>query len=277
MSFVQKNYSLHKELFQRSITVPEYIERAKTWFDESTADFWRHKRCYEFLDAFEKKYYSWLTVGDGRWGLDSIRIRKRGFAKVLPTDISEHLLALSKEQGYISQYKIENAEKLSFVDDSFDYVFCKESFHHFPRPYLALYEMLRVARRGVFLIEPNDKALTMFSPADFEEVGNFVYRISRNEARKVALGMGLRQLVFNGLNDHYIKGVEFEPADLEKSEVFREVVTKVRIKDELCRQGDDDYSMLQIGFMKIPLDKKTMSRLQIQGWWEAELPQNPYT
>lgn len=39
-------------------------------------------------------------------------------------------------------------------DDAFDYVLCKDSYHHMPRPMIALYQMLRVARRAVVLIEP---------------------------------------------------------------------------------------------------------------------------
>ena len=52
----------------------------------------------------------------------------------LVTDISSNLLKEAKDIGYISKYKQENAESLSFQDDEFDYVFCKESYHHFPRP-----------------------------------------------------------------------------------------------------------------------------------------------
>jgi len=275
MDFIATRYESERQNF--FATARDRMPTAESWFDESTADYWRHKRAYEFLDAFEKKYYSWLTVGDGRWGLDAIRIHKKGFSQVLPTDISEGLLSLSRERGYIDAYQVENGEKLSFDDASFDYVFCKEAFHHFPRPYLALYEMLRVAKRGVFLIEPNDADMPPFSSVKFEPAGNFVFSISRNEARKIALGMGLRQLIFNGINDHYVKGCEFEPADIKRSAVFQEIVRTVRERDELCRQGKADYSMLMIGFMKVPLDKKTMTNLQQQGWWEADLPPNPYS
>ena len=35
-----------------------------------------------------------------------------------------------------------------FEDNSFDIVFTKESMHHWPRPYLGIYEMLRVAAKS---------------------------------------------------------------------------------------------------------------------------------
>ena len=52
----------------------------------------------------------WLTVGDGRYGRDAKYISdKQG--KVLATDISEYLLKEAKENGFIEEYKVENAEK----------------------------------------------------------------------------------------------------------------------------------------------------------------------
>ena len=42
---------------------------------------------------------SWLTVGDGRFGLDAIRLKKLQPAlKVLPTDISTALLTRAKDK-----------------------------------------------------------------------------------------------------------------------------------------------------------------------------------
>ena len=160
MDFLEYSYQKHAENFAKDLVDENRIRISESWFNENTADYWRHDRAYECVDHLlsENPEASWITVGDGRWGLDSIRIKKKGFSHVLPTDISEPLLKAAKDRGYISEYAVENSERLSFVDGAFDYVFCKESLHHFPRPYLALYEMLRVARRAVFCIEPNDHA-----------------------------------------------------------------------------------------------------------------------
>jgi len=152
----EENYILQATGFNEILESKEGRELANTWFCKDTADYWRHARAYRFLNHLTDKNSSWLTIGDGRWGLDSIRIKEYGFSDVLPTDISEVLLLESKKNGKIANYSVENAEKLSFADNQFDYVFCKESYHHFPRPYIALYEMLRVAKKGIFLIEPND-------------------------------------------------------------------------------------------------------------------------
>lgn len=303
MLFLRNSYTQHARHFERDLLDEERIKISSSWFDESTADYWRHARAYECAECLNRHTdASWLTVGDGRWGLDSIRIRKRGFASALPTDISGALLEASKQRGYIAEYSVENAERLRFKDQQFDYVFCKESFHHFPRPYMALYEMLRVAKRAVFLIEPNDTYSVMpassrllqamfklilrrrlgvqgvaFNQPSWEESGNFVYAFSRREAEKVAYGVNLPQLAFKGLNDHYVKGCEFEPADQERSAVFRELVSTIQEKDRLCREGLADHNMIMIGFFIFPMDVEDKETFTRRGWEIIDLPRNPHT
>lgn len=53
-------------------------------------------------------------------------------------------------------YEIQNAEGVRHESGSFDLVYCKEGLHHLARPVQGLYEMLRICRRGVILIEPNE-------------------------------------------------------------------------------------------------------------------------
>ncbi|MCK9156866.1 MAG: class I SAM-dependent methyltransferase [Paludibacteraceae bacterium] len=280
-----------------------------SWFDETTADYWRHNRMYEAVDCLQHDTSaSWVTVGDGRWGLDSIRIKKRGFQNVLPTDICETLLLESKQKGLIDDYSVENAEKLSFANESFDYVFCKESFHHFPRPYMALYEMLRVASKAVFLAEPNDDPVPStisaknfikykvrsflsryrigtepkfwgkpyYYQGGYEESGNFVYSISRHEVEKVCQGMNYPQLVVKGINDSYIEGCEFESADVNKSDMFRTIQKDISEQDKRCQQGKSIYSMVLLGLFKTKMDDQTRNMFVNHGFEVIDLPKNPY-
>lgn len=297
MKFIGQSYHRQAAHFDKDLMDEERQAIAASWFDESTADFWRHARMYECADCLSDfPDANWLTVGDGRWGLDSIRLKKKGFKNVLPSDISEALLKESKKRGYIQTYSIQNAESLTFDDNSFDYVLCKESFHHFPRPYMALYELLRVARFAVFLIEPNDPHPSLESileyvtsmqkdgrcdfprhnPDNWEGSGNFVYSISRREIEKVALGLNLPQLVFKPLNDHYVKGCEFEPADIEKSAVFREIVETIKLLDKRCQLGQEDSKLLMTGIFKEKMRARTKQIFISRGWSVTDLPRNPY-
>ena len=44
----------------------------------------------------------------------------------------------------------------------------------------------------------------------FEEVGNYIYSISRREIEKVALGSNFKIVCYKGTNDFHIKGAENE-------------------------------------------------------------------
>lgn len=112
---------------------------------------------FSLLDPFLEEFRGarWLAVGDGTYGTASMYVRKSG-SDALPVDINVSLLQLSKEHGLINDYRRENAESLSFPDGAYDFCLCKESYHHFPRPIIALYEMIRVSRKAVVLIEPAD-------------------------------------------------------------------------------------------------------------------------
>src|SRR5690348_10332859 len=157
--FHEVSYRYH-EAHWKAVTEDQTWRRTiNSWFDSGSADYWRHRRMYEaaqYLGGVKEE--RWFTVGDGQYGLDSVRLRERGVGSVLPTDIGDATLRASKARGIIEDYQIQNAERMSLADRSFDYAFCKEAFHHFPRPFLALYEMLRVARKGVILVEPQDQS-----------------------------------------------------------------------------------------------------------------------
>ena len=156
-NFVKNSYEKHTEEF--NVAEENELKKQATWFQEDNVDYWRHFRMIEPVSPLLKLNpgSKWLTVGDGRFGLDSVRLKKiEPSIDVLASDISPYLLEKSKEMGHISKFSVENAERLSFEDDVFDYAFCKEAYHHFPRPQIAVHEMLRVSKKGIVFIEPND-------------------------------------------------------------------------------------------------------------------------
>ncbi len=96
-----------------------------------------------------------LTIWDGRFGTDANFIIKNG-GKAHASDISDKLLKIGYEKGFTKEFSRQNAEKLNFKNNSFDYVLIKEAFHHCPRAWIALHEAFRVSRKAVILIEPSD-------------------------------------------------------------------------------------------------------------------------
>jgi len=295
-NFHEKSYKSHTCYLNKYSTGGESETQAKTWLEKDTVDAWRHLRMYGNLDPLLNAEHSkWLTIGDGRYGNDANYILSKG-CDALATDISDILLKEAKEYGYITQYKKENSESLSFNDSEFDYVFCKEAYHHFPRPMLALYEMLRVAEKGVILIEPNDRYINnsvtdvffrnfinlikkllgiKASRHDFEDSGNYVFRISRREIEKVSLGLNYEVVAFIGINDAYIKGVEFEKLS-DKGPLLKKIRAIIFIRDLLCKLRLIDYGLLASIIFKQEPSEDLLLTLKKAGFEIIRLPQNPY-
>ena len=277
-------------------------KHSQNWLRKDTLDYWRHKRMLKPIKAFIQKGDRWLTIGDGRYGTEANSLLSNG-VNALATDLSDTLLKVGNKIGFIKEYKKENAEFLSFKDKEFDYVLIKEAFHHFPRPWLALYESFRVAKKGVILIEPNDqfyikdskrkkliKSIYSFLKAikgnpknkddfSFEEVGNFIYTINTRELEKFLLGMHYRHFGNLPLNDHYFKGIEyinlFDKKLINKLKIFK-FKSIVYLKEFLFRLGFINNSLnISILFKKAP-DKKMLERMKLYGWQYKKLPLNPY-
>jgi 2-polyprenyl-3-methyl-5-hydroxy-6-metoxy-1,4-benzoquinol methylase len=280
-------YDRQSQAFAKDLVDPDRKKIAASWFDPNTADSWRHARSYEIARHLNTVPGArWLTVGDGRFGLDSINLKRRGVEHVLATDLSETLMRSAKEEGYLSEYRIENAEKLSFRDGEFDYVFCKEAYHHFPRPAIALYEMLRVSRSAVIVIEPNDRERSPLrrlarviggrAPAEtYEEDGNYVYSISERELTKAALGINLPQVAFKRLNDAWTPNLWAEVADYS-SFAYKKMRLKILLRDFLCWLGLDHHMLLMACLFRVSLSPDQRNRMESDGWRVVDLPRNPY-
>jgi ubiquinone/menaquinone biosynthesis C-methylase UbiE len=289
--FHETSYQYHRDHWKAITEDKNWRALIESWFDTSTADYWRHRRMYEaaqYLAGSDNE--QWLTIGDGQYGLDSVRLRERGVASVLPTDIADATLNEAKARGIVGDYRVENAERLSFSDRSFDYVFCKEAFHHFPRPFLALYEMLRVAKKGI--VEPQDpigaplkgalylmRRLTgrqhHFDQHRYEDSGNYIYSISEREIEKACLGVNLPCVAFKGLTDLYVHGGEFEPAKFS-SRKFLRMRAVIALHDLLVRVALSRHNVLMCCLFKEEPGAEARRRFTENGWRFVDLPRNPY-
>jgi 2-polyprenyl-3-methyl-5-hydroxy-6-metoxy-1,4-benzoquinol methylase len=229
-------------------------DRCKLMLNHNTINRWRLERLYRCVDPLLKMFpdSKWLTVGDFYYGSDAQYIQSKGF-NVIASDVDDHFLVKGKEIGYIKNYSKENVESLSFDDGQFDFVLCKETLHHLPRPYIGLYEMLRVSKVGVVLIEPYDRFINA-SPIEklgnwilkkikgrmhdlYEPSGNYKYPISKREIEKIGLGLNLPCVAFKTVNDYYRDnlGIEFKAKDdpvlkkVQRQIAFRDFLWKFRI------------------------------------------------
>jgi ubiquinone/menaquinone biosynthesis C-methylase UbiE len=299
MDFHLASYAKHKNLIHDEAL-------RDSWAKFDTVDYWRHERMYTNLLSFIRAYpnSSWLTIGDGRYGTDANFLQRNG-CEALATDINDSSLVKAKKVRFINNYKIENAESLSFESNHFDFVLCKESYHHFPRPMLALYEMIRVCKKAVILIEPNDQQIInpyqsnvysslhwlinssknfikkylgrhAFVPEpQYESVGNFVYLLSQREVEKLALGMNLPACAFKLMNDAYIEGVEFETIS-SKGPLLKHLKAELQKSDlKMKRHGDKAGLLIAAIFKSLPSNECVID-LSKDGFNFQKLPRNPF-
>jgi ubiquinone/menaquinone biosynthesis C-methylase UbiE len=272
---VRASYSKHKKQLENRLLENENFDY--DWLDNHTYDTWRHKRMYALLDSIINVKDSWLTIGDGRYGSDAHYLFEKGVEKVMASDISDALLKTAKKHRYFPRYKEINAEAISLKDNSYDFILCKESYHHFPRPMVALYEMIRVAKKGVVLIEPNDtKALVNKRYENsFEEVGNYKYPISIREIEKVTSAIGLKHFAYKGLDDIYLPQGGLLDISALNIDIIR-VKFILWLMDILYRLGVREKSVVCLVIFKLPPQKNLIDMMVNQGFNFIINKDNPY-
>jgi 2-polyprenyl-3-methyl-5-hydroxy-6-metoxy-1,4-benzoquinol methylase len=257
--------------------------------------------CTASLESFAPLFvapHTWLTIGDNDGFEANFLAKKNQTAHA--SDISDTILCESEKEGLISIYSQQNVEQIQFVDSSFDYVLCKETVHHFPRPALGLYEMLRVCKKGVVLVsEPVDilskmptvlflkNVLDMIHPSligkvwknrfSFEPVGNYVYKLSEREIEKLSMGIGLPCLAFRGqhlaLDIWNIKGILDEPIN---KKAYKKATRKKRVLNFFSKLGLIPYTSLSCILFKEPPEKQLVAALKGAKFKVEGLPRNPY-
>jgi SAM-dependent methyltransferase len=257
--------------------------------DPGSIDHWRHLRMQSLIKGLVLALPTarWMTVGDGRYGSDAAYLKSIG-ADVLATSLTDERLKIASEQGFIGRYQIENAEQLSCADGAFDFVFCKESYHHFPRPPIALYEMLRAARVGAVLIEPlhNPRLLDTVKRGikrllrgdtefNFEPSGNFLYRINVHELGQLMCAMGNHTIALRGINDFFHPRLSRERAG-GRAWPFLLTRLGVALQDVLARLGLLGYGLCCVVAFNGTPSTALLNALRREGFQIIDLPRNPY-
>jgi len=290
---IEKSYSAHENNWKSSHHKLEdnlFIHRNK-----DCLEYLLKTRTLEILQPLLNQKQTWLTVGDYN-GFEALYLKEHN-QDVMASDISDYFLIEANKAGFIDHYQKENVEHLSFDEKSFDYVSCRESFHHFPRAYLGLYEMIRVAKKGVYLVEPLDiitkmpllllvkNFLDRFNPLlinkvwknrfSWETVGNYVFKISEREIEKMAMGIGLPCIAFKKMNilTNIKDNTLTVPLD---TKLKRKIYSKIKWLNILGYLHLIPFNMLcSIIFKEMP-SQETISDLEKVGYIVIKLPENPY-
>ncbi len=132
-------------------------ENSKASFNQQAATYdkdikGRHARSlYPIL--LEKLSYihfqSALDLGCGTGEMLKLILQKDRHKELYGIDLSEEMLAVANAK-LPEQVRLflGDSESLPFPDNSFDVVYCNDSFHHYPAPQKVLREVHRVLKQG---------------------------------------------------------------------------------------------------------------------------------
>lgn len=155
----------------------------------------------DFL-PFNIKNLSLLDICCGS-GMVSEFYAKKG-ANVYGSDISKSCIKRARKRAekymFKAKFCIADSENLPFPSNSYDLVLVHDGLHHLDNPSRAIIEMVRVAKKGIIIIEPADALITKISiligvSKRYEDVGNFVYRFKNSEIINLLYKAGCRRVM----------------------------------------------------------------------------------
>ncbi|HBI38697.1 MAG TPA: class I SAM-dependent methyltransferase [Spirochaetia bacterium] len=281
MSFIEKSYEKHS--LHNCDNLPDFMVSNKLSPNDS------HVRELKNITPLIKQFKEakWLTVGDGRYGCDAYLLNTLGASSITATDINTYTLEIAKEKGFIKQYSCENVEKMSFIDNEFDFTVCKHTYHHFPRPAIAFYEMLRVSSKGIVFVEPIEESVKLFDRLKYfiksvlrndknylyEVSGNFVYRLSIREIEKMMTALDYDLIAFKKYNSFFFPG--FPSCFKILNKPF--FIAGILIQNILCHLKLMSWGTGIIICIKEDKDNSISHNLKHNGYKVIKLTKNPYS
>lgn len=293
---IEQSYQAHKKNW--ASLAGEHEERLFYKNKKDSISYYITTRSLKLLAPFFNEKRKWLTVGDYN-GLEANFLIDNK-QDVTASDLDDTFLAKAHDLGLIDKYDIVNSENIPFEDSSFDYVLCKEAYHHFPRAYLSLYEMVRCSKKATIIIEPIDILLTspvfcmiksildLINPDlinkvwknrfSFESVGNYVFKISEREIEKLSMGIGLEAIAFKGVNFVLNHGIEKELllASPPDKKILNKLKSMFKRKDMLSRLHLIPYNHKIAVLFKSKPELGVINEMKRAGYSYLELPKNPY-
>ena len=260
----------------------------------TTVDAWQHERMVKCVTPLAAAYpgASWLTVGDSV-GLDAWLLQAAcGVRNVSASSISDARLRKAKELGFLDGIAIRaiNAEQIDLADSAVDFLLCKQAYHHFPRPPVAFYEFMRVARIGLVLIEPAESPtrpldilrmvakvlLRRRRPAYemFEPVGNYIYRISERDIFRMLAALHLRWFAIKTFNNFNSARLAKWPRDSRSARLIFQVA--VGVQDVLVSSHLISPGLCVVFVPTGPDAESAQATLRASDFKIVTIPENPY-
>ena len=135
-------------------------------------------------------------------GMDAEFLAREG-GHVIGLDLSKDAVLRARQRaqryGFAVHLVVGDAEHLPFRSGAVALGFVHDGLHHIPDPHSAMRELTRVARSAILLIEPANAAVTRLAvklgiSGEYEDAGNYVYRLTRAELITLFHSLRLRHL-----------------------------------------------------------------------------------
>ncbi|MGV8172032.1 MAG: class I SAM-dependent methyltransferase [Candidatus Woesearchaeota archaeon] len=189
--------------------VKEYFSSPGTvsaWWEPMSGDkshiFKRqHELIIETLAKERRTTVLDIACGKGRI---SKLLLEQGY-NVYSLDISQEMLNIAKNRGYVQKPFLGDSEDLPFINDSFDVVICMDAMVHFPNPSIAALEAYRVLRPdGIFLVNTSNPYDLGFIPRN---ISSLIRRIANTKIK--SKGEGIFRYISPGQMEKYLTDAGF--------------------------------------------------------------------
>lgn len=152
--------------------------------------------------------------------------------QVIACDLTQAMLnqarKLSEERGLTNiEFRLEDAQQLSFTDGSFDLVSCRVAAHHFPRPELFIQECERILKAKGLIVLIDNVVPENKTSADW--INDFERARDPSHQRCLSISVWNRLLTTRGLD---IRHQEINHKYFD----FNEWVQRMKVDAELSTQ-----------------------------------------
>ncbi len=214
-------------------------------YKQPTIQEWRSDRLHEpLLTCFKNaRNLPCLVIGDDTW------FREHDFQKLIrtPPEITK------RKHGY--------PETIAMADNSVDYVYTDQTISQLKHPFIALHEMIRVARRAIIVVTRQDPYIDQpivsgSHIAYYDDGGNYVFMISNREMAKFALSLHLPAFAFKGIFD-FGELTENLPENMQGINGYKQ---KTLALEKLCERNEQKYNYLMaVLFKSLPASEELQS------------------
>lgn len=138
---------------KKELSKNAFNKQAKTYDFDIKGSHARQLYPFILKKVFNTKGKCILDIGCGTGELMLQIFNEDSSYQLTGLDLSPEMLKVAKNKlGFNANFVLGDAENLPFDDNSFDSIICNDSFHHYPRPQIALIEMNRVLKKNGLLI-----------------------------------------------------------------------------------------------------------------------------